>query len=106
MGSGFLGQLDSAHAKSAIQGRTEGHCQLTNVAVGKDLYSGNCTIGEKIDGQAIVYFIKMGSAHAFKFASADAGKTWYYEQEQVKFNDKGHSATFRWTDFRLKVEED
>ena len=47
----------------------------------------------------------MGAAEPFLFATSD-GKTWMHGPEQVRFRDRGHSAVFRWGDFRLEVEQD
>jgi len=46
-----------------------------------------------------------GAAESFKFATAD-GRTWMHGPEQVRFRDRGHIGIFRWSDFRLEVDDD
>ncbi len=90
-----------------IRGKERGHCRLINVDYGRDLYSGNCVIREKIDGNLTIYDIKIpGSDESFRFASSDGGRTWMHGPEPTRFRDRGHSAVFRWGSFRLEVEED
>jgi hypothetical protein len=98
-------QSGVAHAGSAIRGKTQGHCTLTNVDYGRDMYNSTCKISEKIDGNSILFKIIMGNAEPFLFASGDGGNTWMHGPERVRFSDYGHSATFRWGTFRLEVEE-
>jgi hypothetical protein len=47
----------------------------------------------------------MGSAQSFLFASSD-GVNWMHGPEKVRFRDRGDSAVFRWSDFRLEVHQD
>jgi hypothetical protein len=89
-----------------LQGRERGYCRLTNVACRRDQYSGVCTIKQEVNGQSIVYDIKMGSAPSFKFATSDGGRTWMSGPQQVRFRDQGHTGVFRWSNFRLEVAED
>jgi hypothetical protein len=107
LAAGLAGQSGLANAGSdfTIKGRTSGHCKLANVDAGKELYNGNCTIKEKIDGSSILYDIKMGSAESFLFATSD-GVHWMHGPEEVKFRDRGDSGVFKWGDFRLEVHED
>jgi hypothetical protein len=88
-----------------LQGRERGYCRLTNVAYGRDQYSGACTIKQRVNGQSILFDIKMGSAQSFKFASSDGGRTWMSGPQQVQFRDQGHTGVFRWSNFRLEVAE-
>jgi len=88
-----------------LQGRTTGHCKLSNVKAGKEIYNGTCTIKESVSGKSTVYEIKLGSAEPFLFATSD-GVTWMHGPEEVKFRDRGHTGIFRWGDFRLEVDED
>jgi hypothetical protein len=98
-------QSGVAHAGSAIRGKTQGHCTLTNTEYGRDIFNNTCVIKEKIDGNLTLFSIIMGSAEPFLFASSDGGQTWMHGPERVRFSDYGHSATFRWGTFRLEVEE-
>lgn len=102
----LAGTAPSALAANAIKGKTSGHCQLTNVSYGRDLYNGSCKIKETINGSKIVFDIKMPAAESFLFATNDGGKTWMHGPEEVRLKDRGHSAVFRWGSFRLEVEED
>jgi Beta/Gamma crystallin len=89
-----------------LQGRERGYCRLTNVAYGRDQYSGLCTIKQGVNGPSILYDIKMGTAQSFKFASSDGGRTWMSGPQQVQFRDQGRTGVFRWSNFRLEVAED
>ena len=89
-----------------MKGRTEGHCKLSNVEVGRELYNGNCIIKEKIDENSTKFIIKMGSSEPFKFATHDGGSTWKHDGDRVKFRDRGDWGVFKWDDFRLEVHED
>ncbi len=87
----------------AFSGRTSGHCKLKNVKADKELYKGKCSIKETISSSSTVYEITMGSAESFLFATSD-GRTWMSGPERVQFEDAGNTGTFRWSDFKLKVE--
>lgn len=104
--SGLLGLQAFAVSANPIKGKTIGHCRLTNVDYGRDLYNGTCKIKETIDGRRIQFEIKMPHAEAFLFGSDATGQIWMTGPHQVKFRDRGHSAVFRWDSFRLEVEED
>lgn len=97
--------LAQAQSGTALHGKTSGHCKLANVQYGREMYNGTCTIRQRIDGSSNFYSIQMGAAEPFLFATSD-GKTWMHGPEQVRFRDRGHSAVFRWGDFRLEVEQD
>jgi hypothetical protein len=88
-----------------LTGRTSGHCKLSNVAVGKELYNGRCSIKETINGSSKLYAIKMGEAQSMKFATSD-GRHWMSGPDKVRFEDRGHTGIFRWSDFRLEVDSD
>ncbi|MGA7877376.1 MAG: hypothetical protein WCA08_17080 [Desulfoferrobacter sp.] len=107
LAAGLAGYPDLVNADNGfnLQGRTSGHCKLSNVNAGKELYNGTCTIKESVSGKTTVYEIKMGSAEPFLFATSD-GVTWMHGPEEVKFRDRGHTGIFRWGDFRLEVDED
>jgi len=96
---------EPATAQYALKGKTQGHCELSNVAAGVVLYSGNCTIKETIDGSSTRFAVKMGEAQSFLFATSD-GKHWMHGPDKVKFRDRGDSGVFKWDDFRLVVHED
>jgi hypothetical protein len=102
----LAGQANLAQAQAAIKGKTRGHCKLVNVDYGRELFNGTCTIKETISGQSTLFDVRMGSAESFKFATADSGKTWMHGPEQERFRDRGHTAIFRWGNFRLEVDED
>ena len=107
LAAGLAGQSGLANAGDdfKIKGRTSGHCKLSNVEVGRELYNGNCTIKETIDGTMTKFTIKMGSSEPFMFATND-GHTWMHGPEEVKFRDRGDSGVFKWGDLRLEVHED
>jgi hypothetical protein len=96
----------TAAAGNPITGKTAGHCKLANVDHGKELYNGTCNIKETVNGQNVLFDIKMGSAESFLFATADGGTTWMHGPERVKFKDRGDTAIFRWGSFRLELEAD
>ena len=89
-----------------LQGRERGYCRLVNVAYARDVYSGACTIKQRMDGPSIVFDIKLGRAQSFQFASSDGGRTWMSGLQRAQFRDQGHAAVFRWDKFRLEVAED
>jgi hypothetical protein len=104
----LFGVPDHAFAQSgfSMKGRTAGHCKLSNVSAGRELYNGTCMITETVEGKSVLFSVKMGSAQSFKFATSDGGRTWMHGPEQVKFRDRGHTGIFRWSNFRLEVDED
>jgi hypothetical protein len=87
-----------------LSGRTSGHCKLSNVDVGRELYNGRCSIAESTSKYGLLYEIQMGSAESFKFATSD-GRTWMHGPDEVRFEDRGHTGIFRWADFRLEVDD-
>lgn len=97
------GGTSSSAGGYAFSGRTSGQCKLKNVKADKELYKGGCSIKETISGSSAVYEITMGSAESFLFATSD-GRTWMHGPERVQFEDAGNTGTFRWSDFKLKVE--
>jgi hypothetical protein len=105
LSSALAGTSGVAQA-APVKATETGHCRLVNVEAGRDLYNGSCRIKEKVDGQKVLFDIKMGSAESFLFATWDGGKTWMHGPERVRFQDRGHAAIFRWGNFRLEVEED
>lgn len=99
---------DSGYRQGGFQlkGRAEGHCKLTDVKAGAELYNGTCKIKETIDSKGMTVFsIKMAK---FKdpFLFAGQGGTWMHGPEEVTFRDRGDHAIFRWAKFRLEVHED
>ena len=88
-----------------MKGRTHGHCKLSNVEVGRELYNGNCSIKQEVTNNMNRYTIKMGNTEPFLFATSD-GSTWMHGPEEVKFRDRGDWGVFKWDDFRLEVHED
>ena len=86
-----------------LQGRVRGHCKLTNMAVGRELYNGTCVI-KQAPGAPTVISIKMGNTEPFLFATTD-GSSWMHGPEKVTFRDRGHTGIFRWGDFRLEVDD-
>jgi hypothetical protein len=73
--------------------------------VGRQLYNGRCSITESISEYSKIFEIQMGSAESFKFATSD-GINWMHGPENVRFEDRGHTGIFRWSDFRLEVDQD
>jgi len=89
-----------------LSGRTSGHCKLTNVQRGQQIYNGRCTITQTSSKHSSMIFeIKMGSADSFLFATSD-GRNWMSGPEKVRFEDRGHTGIFLWSDFRLEVDDD
>ena len=84
--------LAQAQSGTALHGKTSGHCKLANVQYGREMYNGSCTIRQRIDGSSNFDSIQMGAAEPFLFATSD-GKTWMHGPEQVRFRDRGHSAS-------------
>ncbi len=99
------GASGNSAAGFGLSGRTSGHCKLSNVEAGRELYNGRCSIKETVNGQSKLFDIKMGSAQSFKFATSD-GRHWMTGPEKVRFEDRGHTGIFRWSDFRLEVDSD
>jgi hypothetical protein len=104
-GSASSGATVNSSAGFGLTGRTSGHCKLSNVEAGRELYNGRCSIKETINGSSKMYAIKMGSAQSFKFATSD-GRHWMTGPDKVRFEDRGHTGIFRWSDFRLEVDSD
>jgi hypothetical protein len=102
--SGQFSTIAVAQGGGKLQGKERGHCTLVNVAYGRELYNGSCTIKETIDGRVNKFAIKLGSGEPFLFASVD-GSTWMHSPEEVRFRDRGHRGVFRWGDLRLEVDE-
>jgi hypothetical protein len=90
-----------------LSGRTSGHCKLSNVEVGKEIYNGRCSIKQSSSKYSSKIFeITMGSAESFKFARTLDGKTWMQGPDEARFEDRGHTGIFRWSNFRLEVDQD
>jgi hypothetical protein len=87
-----------------LEGRERGHCKLTNMDYGRELYNGGCTIKQSVSGSSTIFEIQMGSSEPFLFATSN-GRTWMHGPEEVRFEDRGHTGIFRWSDFRLEVDE-
>lgn len=92
-----------------LEGKEVGHCRLINVWYGRDLYNGQCGIKQTADGDRVRFSIRMGSGEPYVFVRR--GGTWEYvdrsgTNQQARFKDMGHSAVFRWQDFRLELDED
>lgn len=107
LAAGLAGQPDTANAQSGftLHGRERAHCKLSNVAAGQQLYNGTCIINQATDGTNSRFSIKMGSSEPFVFATHD-GVNWMSATEKVRFRDRGHTGIFRWSNFRLEVDED
>ena len=97
--------FESAQAGQSAQ--ADGQCQLINTQQGRDLYSGDCTITETVknNGQMTVWDIRMGSAESFLFACQPNGDC-MHGPDEVTFKDHGNSASFRWSNFRLEVQQE
>jgi len=109
LGWGSVGiQADPAQAGGPVKVKELGHCQLTNVEFGRDLFIGSCVIKEMIDGagSSVSYSITMGSSEPLLFVSSDGGKTWVTGRDHVKFHDRVFAAIFRWANLRLEIQED
>lgn len=92
-----------------LEGKEIGHCRLINVSYGRDLYNGQCGIKQVIEGDRVRFSIRMGSADPYVFVRR--GGSWQVVDrnsagQPVRFKDMGHSAVFRWQDFRLELDED
>jgi hypothetical protein len=103
----LLGQVASVSADNGftLEGRERGHCKLINVDYGRELFNGSCTIEQRTSGSSTIFTISMGSAEPFLFATSDNGRTWMHGPEEVRFEDREHTGIFRWSDFRLEVDE-
>lgn len=91
-----------------LEGREKAYCRLANVRYGKELYSGICTVKQTVTDNKSRFAIRMGSAEPFVFVS-HGGERYVHVQEgrdePVRFADRGNSAVFSWSDFRLEVDE-
>jgi len=98
----------SAHAQFKLSGKTQGHCTLSNVNRGVVLYDGTCTIAESISVNKTRWKITVGNASAFTFVDKGGGYEFHGEDgttEDARFKDRGHTGIFRWSHFRLVVDE-
>lgn len=92
-----------------LEGKENGHCRLINVAYGREMYNGMCTIKQTVDANRMRFAIRVGANDPFVFVKQ--GSDWVYNakngaSQPARFKDMGHSAVFRWDDYRLEVDED
>lgn len=92
-----------------LEGKETGNCRLINVAYGRDLYNGLCNIKQTVEGDRVRFSIRMGSSEPYVFVRR--GGSWDFvarngASQPARFKDMGHSAVFRWEDYRLEVDED
>jgi hypothetical protein len=94
--------------KFKLEGKEKAYCRLANVSYGKELYNGLCTVKQTVSDNKSRFAIRMGAADPIVFVSHGGGRYMHVREdrdEPVRFVDRGHSAVFRWGDFRLEVDE-
>jgi hypothetical protein len=109
MGSCVLaGLLVAAPAFSSNALRDTGSCKLVNTKVDKVIYDGECRIKqEDTDYGSTLYTIKLGQAEPFLFACSKKTPTkCQHGPEDTTLEQHGSKATFKWGDFKLKVDPD
>jgi hypothetical protein len=90
---------------SVIAAHARGKCKLTNIAVDKVIYDGDCKIHQEENKYGTVISVKLGNAESFKFAGK--GENWMHGPENVHFRDLGNGgAIFKWANFALSVAAD
>ncbi len=87
---------------STFAAHADGKCKLTNVAVDKSIYDGDCQIHQEETEYGTVISVKLGDAEPLLFAGK--GDTWMHGPEAVQFRDLGKGAAiFKWGDFALSA---
>ena len=95
----------NAQVEFKMEARERGHCKLTNVDEGRQIFNGTCVIKQTKDQHTNLFEIRMRGHRPLLFASTYGG-TWMHGPERVRFRDRGHMAIFRWGKFRLEVDDD
>ena len=95
----------NAEPQFKMEARERGHCKLTNVDEGREIFNGTCVIKQTKDQRTNLFEIRMRGHKPLLFASTEGG-TWMHGPETVRFRDRGHTAIFRWANFRLEVDDD
>jgi len=104
----LAGLLVVAPAFSGEALRDTGECKLVNTKVDKVIYDGECRIKqEDTHSGNTLYTIKMGDAEPFLVACPKNTPTkCQHGPEDTTLEQHGSKATFKWGDFKLKVDPD
>ena len=107
----LAGLLVAAPAFSGEALRDTGTCKLVNTDVDKVIYDGECRIKQEDKRSSGVtmtlYKITLGEAEPFLFACPKNTPTkCQHGPEDTTLEQHGSKATFKWGDFKLKVDPD